>query len=240
MAKEIQVFVPQLPSTPGWVALSEKKREWLQEKTSNIAKWRQMQVTGVIGECRELFLIQEGLIGEKMTMNAYLDHVYGKSSRTGYKRLGDYRELAKIMPPEAIDALANDTQGIMQGTGGLVAGEVIRAAKTLPVLKSKEPKVIEGYMGNLREKLREGRQKRLKGRSRLDPEDAMKMWITAGKRLLREAKITESAGQRAWIKKAVGYLMETRAITGTVSTERIPIPDGFMPVVGRPRKHVKS
>lgn len=81
-----------------------------------------------------------------------------------------------------------------------------------------------------------GRTGRRKGHKKLDPEEALKMFVVVGNRLMRESKLTDSASQRAWLKRAVGYLMEKRALTGTVSTERTPIPDGFMPRVGRPRR----
>lgn len=52
---------------------------------------------------------------------------------------------------------------------------------------------------------------------------------------MRQAKLGTSAEQRAFLKKAVGYIMEMRAVPGTVTAERTPLPDGFLPKVGRPR-----
>ena len=51
----IQVFVPGLPDTPGWVALSRKKQDQLLEHTSHIQQNRQLQVLGEFGELMELY-----------------------------------------------------------------------------------------------------------------------------------------------------------------------------------------
>lgn len=59
-------------------------------------------------------------------------------------------------------------------------------------------------------------------------------------RVLREAKLSTSAEWRSALKRAVGYTMELRAIAGTVAAERTPIPDAFIPSVGRPRKRAKA
>lgn len=230
---EIEILVPGIDHIPGWTSMSPAKREWLQKQDTTTFRFRRMQAAGAIGEARSLYLTQRGLEGEKMTMGSYIASRYPKSDRTAWRRLADYQQLTKLMPEAAIDALAHDESGILQGTG-----DVIRAAKMLPAPKSKEPKVIDAYVGDLKEKLREERRSRRKGKKGLDPDDAMKMFVTFTKRLLRESKLNQSAEQRTWLKKAVGYLMESRAITGTVATERISIPDGWMPQVGRPRKKV--
>jgi hypothetical protein len=232
----MEILTPGLPTIPGFTGLNAERREWLLEHTSNIARFRRQQAAGVIGECRELYLIQAGLEGTPVTMKAYIATMYPRSDRTAWKRLSDYRELAKVMPEAAIDALANNAAEMLQGAAALGAGDVIRAAKGLPLPRGHEPKVIEGYLGKLRERLREDRQARRKGRRGLDPDDAVKIAVTTLTRCLREAKLGESAAQRQWLKKVVGYTMERRAITGTVATERISIPDGFMPRRGRPRK----
>ena len=239
MTKAIEVFVPGLPSTPGWTSLSQERRDWLLERTESIAKYRRQQAVGAVGEARELARVQAGLEGTSMKMGSYLSTMYGKSERTAWKRLQDYRELQKVMPEEAIDALVNNTDGFLAGSAGLGAGDVIRAAKALPPPKSKEPKVIEGYLGSLREKLKEERRTRRAGHRRLDPDDGIKMVVLLTRKIFREAKIATSAEGRAFLRKMVGYIMEDRAIPGSVTAERTIIPDGFMPRRGRPRKVVK-
>lgn len=235
MKQELQVFAPGLPNTPGWAALTSQKQEWLQQRTSNILQYRRAEAVAGIGECQELLAVEEGLRDEKMTLTNYIRAVYRNAERTAYRRLADYKELTKVLPAEVLDALAKDGSNLLQGSAGIGAKEILRAAKALPAPKSKEPKTIEGYITELRKTLREDRVQRRKGPLKLDAEEAMKSWITITRRLLRDAQVNKSAEQRAWLKTALGYLMEVRAISGTISTERIPIPDGWLPKRGAPR-----
>jgi hypothetical protein len=156
-------------------------------------------------------------------------------------RLADFKELGKYWPAEVIEALAKDGANLLRGGAGIGAKDLLSVAKALPAPKGKDEKTIEGFIEQeVRVRIRQDRQKRRKGRQKLDPDDAMKIFVTTSMRLLREARLSDSASQRSWLKKAVGYLMEARAITGTVATERLSIPEGFMPRRGRPRKDKKA
>jgi hypothetical protein len=241
MTKELQVLLPGLPNTPGWTALSQQKQEWLQQRTSNLMQYRRMEAVAGIGECKELIEIERGLDGEKMSLTNYMRTVYRRSERTAWRRLADFKELGKYWPAEVIEALAKDGANLLRGGAGIGAKDLLSVAKALPAPKGKDEKTIEGFIEQeVRVRIRQDRQKRRKGRQKLDPDDAMKIFVTTSMRLLREARLSDSASQRSWLKKAVGYLMEARAITGTVATERLSIPEGFMPRRGRPRKDKKA
>ncbi len=61
--------------------------------------------------------------------------------------------------------------------------------------------------------------------------------FSIGRQLIGEAGLKTPAEKRAWLKRAVGYLMEVRAIEGAIAAERILIPDGWLPKRGRlPRR----
>lgn len=64
---DIETFVPQLPSAPGWAALADRDREWLTQHTSNaITSFRESGFKA-IQSCAELALIQAFLEGKSMT-----------------------------------------------------------------------------------------------------------------------------------------------------------------------------
>lgn len=240
--KDLQMnYMTWLPNTAGWSSLSEVKRKWLQERTSNIAGFRQMQRSGLIGECRELFLIKKGLEGEKMTMEAYLTAGYGKSYRTGMRHLGLYKKLLQVMSDDAIEAIAADTENVFQGSGGLEPTALIRVAKTLPPLKSKEPKAIEGYLLSLREGLKQERRNRHKI-PKPDEEQSLLIFVSTAVRLLEDLKLDDTRSQKNFLKTGTGYVMQKRAISGTLEVEHLSIPDDFFPKRGYPvgRKRTKN
>lgn len=235
--KPIQVFVPALPNTPGWSAMNQKDREWLQEHTSNAVDNFRQSGFKAIQSCAEIALIEQFLEGKPMTMTNWMATCFGASERTGWRWLKSYKEMRGAASDDAILYLAE--QGI-SGLNSIQRGDIVSVIKRLPPPKDSDKKHLEEWRNSVGVELRKGRSGRRKSMRRLDPDEAMKTSITFRARLLREAKIGESAAQRAWLKKELGYLMEMRAVTGTVSAERVPIPDGFMPRRGRPRKRGKA
>lgn len=230
-------YMSWLPTTAGWSSLSETKREWLQKRTSNIASFRNMQKSGLIGESRELFLIQKGLVGERMTMEAYLAAGYGKSVRTGWRKLTAYKKLRTVMSDKAIEKLTEDTDGVLQGTGGLGVATAIRVAKKLPQLKTDDPKAVEGYVTDFRNELRKERQDRHKKQAKPDEDRVLVTFVRTGINMLKKLEINDSAGKRKILTKGVSYIMQESAIFGTIKAERASIPDDFFPTRGAPRKY---
>jgi len=232
--KEIEIFVEQLPHTPGWVALAANDREWLQEHTSNaLNNYRESGLKAILC-CAELAQIQAFLEGKSMTFTNWVRTCFGSSERTAYRWLASYKELRGMASEPAILYLAQE--GLAGVNNTLQPKELVPVLKALPAPKSADKKVLDPWRNKVSEELRSRRSKRRKRVSlQLDNDDALRVFVITTRRLLREAKLDSSADQRAWLKKGVGYVMQLRAISGTVSAERTPIPDGFMPKLGRPR-----
>jgi hypothetical protein len=231
MNKEL-TLLPGLPFAPGWTSLSQHDRDWLQEHTSNAVQNFRESGFKAIQACAELALIEKFLEGKPLTMTAWMKASLGSSDRTGWRWLANYKQMRGSVPDEAILYLAQE--GVV-GVNSAHQGAIVTAIKKLPPPKSTDRKSLEAWKEKVGEELSQHyRSNRLRSR-RLDPDDAIRVFVTTGKRLLREAKITDSASQRTWLKKAIGYLMELRAITGTVVAERISVPEGYMPKVGFPR-----
>lgn len=237
--QEIEVFVPQLPNTPGWVAMSQNDREWLQEHTSLALTDFRDSGLKAISCCIRIAEIQNFLDGKSMTFTNWVRTAFGSSERTAYRWLASYKEQLQVAPPRAILYLAQE--GLAGVNNTIQPKELTPVLKALPAPKDDNKKSLEAWRQRISEELRTRRQKRRKRVSlKLDPEKAMQDFVIVARRLLRESELSTSADQRKWLTRALGYLMELRAIAGTITAERTPIPDGWMPVVGRPRKKVKS
>lgn len=237
--QEIEIFVQQLPQTPGWVAMNPRDREWLQESTSEaLSLFRESGLTA-IKFCAKLSEIQNFLEHQPMTFTNWVRSSFGPSERTAYRWLAAYKELRGTAPEPAILYLAQE--GLAGVNNTLQPRELIPVLKSLPAPKSTDKKALEPWRQKVSEELRSRRSKRRKRISlKHSDEDALRVFVTITRRLLRDAGIDSSAEQRKWLARGVGYVMQLRAIGGTISAERTPIPDGFMPQVGRPRKEIKS
>jgi hypothetical protein len=233
MTKEIQVFVPGLPNTPGWVALSQHDREWLQEHTSSAVDNFRQSGFKAIQACAELAMIENFLDDKPMTMTNWMRTCLGASERTGWRWLANYKEMRGSASDEAILYLAREG---VAGLNNVQAGDIAPVIKRLPPPKSGDKKSLEAWRDKIAEELRENRRNRRKGRkTRLDSEMALKAFVVDTRRLLRDANLNTTAEQKAWLKRGVGYVMETRAIGGTLTAERTAPPDGWLPRRGRPR-----
>lgn len=232
MAKEIEVFVPGLPNTPGWVALNQAEKDWVQQATSDVnSNFRAAGIASLKG-ILSLMSIQAYLEGKPMTMTNWLRTSFPGSERAGRRwlQLGD--ELIKYAPQEALLALAE--KGVAN-LGNLQTGHLLPAVKKLPPPKDK--KQYTAWAEKIGEEVKQTYRERRKGHhSKLSEDGALVAFVQTTVRLMKEAKLGTSAEQRGFLKRGVGIVMEERAITGTISTERISIPEGFFPKRGRPRK----
>lgn len=232
--KEIEIFVRSLPNTPGWAALEQNDREWLQQHTSNAVTSFRESGFKAIQACAELALVQTFLEGKSMSFTNWVRACFGSSERTAYRWLASYKEMRGAAPDAAILYLAQEG---VAGINSMQPREIAPVLKALPAPKSMDKKALEAWKEKVGEELRQRRsRRRLHHPLKLELDDAIRSFVLTGARLMREARLATSAEQRAWLKRAVGYLMEARAITGTVSAERTPIPEGFLPKRGRPRK----
>jgi hypothetical protein len=237
--QEIEVFVPQLPHTPGWVAMTPSDRDWLQEHTSAALSDFRDSGLKAISCCIRIAEIQNFLDGKSMTFTNWVRTAFGSSERTAYRWLASYKEQLQVANPQAILYLAQE--GLAGVNNTIQPKELTPVLKALPAPKTTDKKSLEGWRQRVSEELRTRRSKRRKRVTiKLDAEDAMRDFVIVARRLLRESDLNTSADQRKWLTRALGYLMDLRAIAGTITAERTSIPDGWMPVVGRPRKGPKA
>lgn len=238
------VFEPGLPNTPGWSGLSQTKKEWLQKKTSNIKKFASSEGLAAAQGAVELYDVKQGLKGESMTLTDYIRTVYGQAERTGWRRL-DYVEdlIDKGWPIHVIKAVAERGALLLRGSTGIGLKDLVTVAKELPAPQQDDEKIIDSFIEHkVRNKLREHRSERRAGRSvKLTDEDAAKILFNTGRRIMKAAKnLGTSAENRAFIRTVVGWWMEERAVHGTIECKRIPLPEGVVAQVGRPRKRVEN
>lgn len=238
------VFEPGLPNTPGWTGLSQTKKEWLQEKTSNIKKFASSEGLAAAQGAVELYDVKQGLKGEAMNLTDYIRTVYGQAERTGWRRL-DYVEdlIDKGWPIHVIKAVAERGALLLRGSTGIGLKDLVNVAKELPAPQQDDDKVIDAFIEKkVRDKLREHKAERRAGRSvKLTDEDSAKILFNTGRRIMRATKsLGTSAENRAFIRTVVGWWMEERAIHGTIECKRLAIPDGVVAQVGRPRKRTEE
>lgn len=243
MKSEIEVYVPELTNTPGWVSLTQGQKEWLQQRTSNIQQYRKMEGMAAIAGCIELIDVEEGLKGTNMSMTNYIRTVFGHSERTAWRKLKDFKELRKYLPPQVIRTIAAQGNTLLKGASGVGPKELLAAAKQLPAPSTKDEKTIEGYiMNDLRTKLKEQRSDRRAAPRQLTitEEHAAKMALHSLLRYMRMAKLKTSAEKRHWMQRVLGWAMEAEAVSGTMRAGRIAIPDGVIIRRGRPRGSKKK
>lgn len=234
---ELTVFDPGLPDTPGWSSLSDAKKRWLQEKTSNIKKLGAMRDLASVSGGIELVQVKHGLKDEAMTLTSYLKTVYGKHERTGWRTLKETEKLIKLWPDDVIRYVAEHGALLLQGTAGIGVKDLQVVAKELPAPKERDGKTLEGFVVNkVRPKLLEKRVDRRKGKSFLTEEDVLNTLFIAGHRVFARMKgVTTSAARARVIKTVVGWWMANQAIPGKIECKQIQPPEGILQPVGRPR-----
>lgn len=239
----IAVFVPELPHTPGWLALSQKKRDALLLHTSHIQQNRQMQMLGEFGELMELYHVQQLLEGEEMQMKDYLRHVYpDRHQRTIDRKREVFSEFVASIPTPVIKRLGSATTqmlGRFDRIATAALGDIRNAVRELPQLPASTEKDAEKYLEQLDTKLLEHRQQKRKGKPLNKNEGlAAKMATNALIHYMRSCGLASSAEKRKWLQKVIGWAMEAQAVSGALrSITRVPIPDGILIRRGRPRKH---
>lgn len=239
----IQIFVPGLPSTPGWVKLSQKKRDELLQITSDVQQFRGMKSLGEIGELMKLAQAKELLEGEEMQMWDYLRQLYPDVHlRTMYRKQADFNEFVKGIHPTSLKrlvAVLNKVPDRFENIAKAVLGDLKNALREVPELAqpaSTTQEVLDRF-GKLEVKLLEQRQARRKGtKVKKDRTLAEKMATNAFIHYDREAGLETSAERRSFATKVVGWYMEACAVSGSLKNiHRTPIPDGVIIRRGRPK-----
>jgi hypothetical protein len=238
MKQEIELYSPDLSAIPGWVSMNRGQQDWLMEQDTQAHQFQRLEGMSAISGCLKLIEIEAGLQGTEMSFTSYLRGSFGQSERTAWRRVKDFKELAKHMSPGVIKAIAANGSNLLRGVSGSGIKDLISAAKQLPPPKNANDKVIEGYIANdLRDKLREIRQERRpKGPIKLTDEMSAKMGFNALLRYGRKARMKTSAEKRHFYTRIFGWVMEVEAISGTLRVGRITLPEGLLIRRGRPRK----
>lgn len=241
MAKELTVFEPGLPNTPGWTGLSEVKKQWLQEKTSNIKKFGAMEGLASVSAGIELLEVRNGLEGSTMGITDYINTVWGeKSQRTGFHKMRDTAQLIENWDAELVKYVSEKGALLLRGTTGIGIKDLIAVSKELPAPKDRSPQTLDAFIENkVRAKLREHKSERRKGKVvKLTEEDGVKILFNSGRRIFKSMKGNRgSAEWREILKNVVGWWMHELAVSGApLECKRIKTPDGMTAQVGRPRK----
>lgn len=234
------VFVPELPNTPGWVALPYDKQQKLVEHTSHIVTARRTQRVCEFIELVELTQVQQLLEGEEMKMRTYLRLIYkGNNERFISRKLKSYREFSTTIPNSVLKRITAATDDLLAQYDRIThapLGDILKVVREMPLLPSNTDKDAEKYLGELDDRLlRERKRRRAKGLKLHQDEDfSVKSAVNALLRCLRDTKLETSAEKRQWFKRVFGYAMEAQAVTGTINISRVPIPDGLIVKRGRP------
>lgn len=237
MKQEIELYSPDLSAIPGWVSMNRGQQDWLMEQDTQAHQFQRLEGMSAISGCLKLIEIESGLQGTEMSFTSYLRGSFGQSERTAWRRVKDFKELAKHMSPAVIKAIAANGSNLLRGVSGSGIKDLISAAKQLPPPKNANDKIIEGYIANdLREKLREmRRERRPKAPITLTDEMSAKMALHSVLRYGRKAKMKTSAEKRHFYTRVFGWVMEAEAISGTLRVGRISIPEGTLIKRGYPK-----
>lgn len=235
------VVIRDLPEIPGWQGLSRKKQDALVEHKTHIEQHRQLQMLGEFGELMELYQVQQLLEGEDMKLRDYIRHIYPeRHMRTIDRKREVFAALVATIPApvlKRLSAIGTDALSRFDRIANAALGDIKNAVKELPALSASTGDA-EKYLQQLDTKLLEHRQARRNGKDihKDDHESAM-MAANALINYIRGCGLKTSAEKRQWLRRVVGWTMEAHAVTGTVSTERVPHPEGVNPKLGRPFKN---
>lgn len=237
MSKDIELYIPELPNTPGWVALNAAEQEKVQELTSNAVG--NLRKTGLLWLqfCLDVGAVYEFLKNKPVTIQNWYRTALPQSMSTGKRALAAYKRLKQIRGMKSMEPILYLAQEGIAGMGNIQGGEVLDAVERNPPPADK--KDLPAWKGRIAEKLKKGRQERRK-KQPISRDAAVLDIVLSIKYALRAAQLDTKAQEKAVIKEGVGYAMDQRAIPGSVTIERTPAPEGFVPRTGRPRIHKKT
>lgn len=238
--KEPLNLVPDLVNMPGFVALSEKEREWLRNETSAALTNYRKAAMHTLMWCIDIARVEDGLKGKPVSLNTWFNTVFPSAKTTGKRALKTFRMLNANADEEALIDLA---QHGIPGMHNMQAGRIVGVLKKLPPPKvNRNEKNMAEWRSKLAEKLRQNfREVRAGREEKIDREEAAKSIALSVRLYLNKAEGVETSKEkRDIIAEAVAYLMEREAISGTITITRKPAPDGWWPAVGRPRGSKKK
>lgn len=234
--KEPLNLVPDLVKVPGYVALSEKGREYLRNETSAaLGNFRKAGMHTIMF-CIDIAKVEKFLEDKPVSFRNWCETVFPSARTTAMRALKKFRELTTAADE---DALLNLAEHGIPGMQNMQAGRLVSVIKRLPPPKvNRNEKSMSEWRGKLAEKLRQNFREASAGREeKIDREEAAKSIALSVRLYLRKAEGVEtSKDKRDIIAEAMSYLMDRESISGTITITRKPAPDGWWPAVGRPRK----
>lgn len=237
--QEDLVYDDKLPLTPGWTALPEEDKEWLQKTHSDDLHMGQAETIISVSRALHLYDVEQRLQGKTMKISHYIKTRYGGNYAMGWERLKKIKLIIEKRGETFVRAFLSDKGvEIFKGATTVGLGDLLNAVKQLPAPKSNDPKTIEGQLMDVRKKVTEDRANRVKGRAtKLKDEDAITIMFRQDKNVLDKTKgFGTTAERKAVLKTLVGYLMQFYAIGGKLECVPLSIPEGVEGHVGRPRK----
>lgn len=232
-----------LPEIPGWQDLTRQQQDSLYAHKRNIEEYEQIRQFGELGVVVELYKAQQEIKNTKMQIGGLIRTLYrGKTQRTVDRKLSDFKEIADGLPPQLIDqwqAIGKETLEKYSSLARASLGEIKSAMKKMLELPAPTGKTLDAVLVQLNTQLATDRKDRRKEVHK-DKDESAKAAANDLINYLRSSGITTSAEARQWLRHVVGWTMEARAVTGTVSTERLPYPEGVNPPRGRPRLKPKE
>lgn len=223
-----------LPSTPGWAEMSQAEKDGIQQITSMALRGMGTEFAGKLIKEVACYQAEQFLKNTPMSVKDWANSNLGPAWRTIYRAAEKIRDNLKYASDDDLLFLA---QRGLHGMHSIQTGMVLRVLPSVPAPRAKTAKAREEWATKVEEAVRDGLSVRRKGHKpiALSQDGAIVALILTARRVMREAKLGSSSEQRAWLKKAVGYIMELRAISGTLQVERTPLPEGLIPTRGRPR-----
>lgn len=236
----IAVFTPGIEKIHGWMSLSRQKQDKLLEHNSRRQQYLQMRTLGEFGELLEITQIQHLLKGEKMQLEDYLAAVYpSKSQKTIERKQQIYAEFAATIPIgvlEEISSLGAEALTKFERIANAPLGEIRSALRQVKLLPVSTKNGAEKLLGELEEKIIEGRKQRSQPDvTRISKDQTEKMALHAVLHYMKSAKLRTSSQKGQWLTRVIGWTMESQAIPGVLRLRRISVPDGMIIRRGRPR-----
>lgn len=227
-------LTPNLVKIPGWVAMSEQRREWLRNETAAALGEGRKAAMHTVMFCVRVARIEEGLRNEPVTFVDWATTVFAQSWQTVRRALERYRKMRELAPEEAILDLANHG---LPGMQGMQVGRIITAMKQLPPPKdATNPKKMAEYRVRLTEQLRNTFREAKAGKEeKIDRQDAMKLMCLHVRLMIKKAGLKSSREKIAFIGEGLSYLLDREAISGAMTVKRKPAPEDWWPKVGYPK-----
>jgi hypothetical protein len=224
-------FSQNLPNTPGWAQMTQAEKEGIQQITSMALRGIGTEFAGKLMKEVACYQAKQFLKNTAMSVKDWANMNLGPAWRTIYRAAEKIRDNLKYATDDDLLFLA---QRGLHGMHSIQTGTVLRVLPSVPAPKTKSAKAREEWAVKVEEAVRGGLSERRKGHKSI-PLDEDQATVVAVQTIDRVMPKGTSAESRSWLRKVNGYVMQKRAITGTLQIEQMKIPEGLFPKRGAPR-----